>query len=94
MATATGTATPLSLAVNTNNHITTAPFALAAKTGNLDYQMSAALGYIHGATITDSALRQSYVISHELAHVEYAETATGHASLEQSYKVKRSLMRK
>ncbi len=33
-ATATGTATPLSLAVNANNHITTAPFAYDAA-GNL-----------------------------------------------------------
>lgn len=86
MATAPGTATPLSLAVNANIYITTATFALAAKTANLDYHMSAAVGYIHGATITDSGLRQSYVIAHELTHVEYAETATGHASLEQSYK--------
>lgn len=66
--------------------LTSVNVSLAAKTGNLDYQMSTAAGYIHGATITDSALRQSYVISHELAHVEYAETASGHASLEQSYK--------
>ena len=71
---------------NKAGDLTSVNVSLAAKTGNVDYQMSAAAGYIHGATITDPAQRQAYVMAHEFGHVEYAETPGGHASLVQSEK--------
>ncbi len=56
------------------------------KTGDVSNSMSAESGYKHGSTITDSALRQAYVMAHEFAHVEYAQTPSGRDSLEQSQK--------
>jgi hypothetical protein len=46
--------------------------------------MSASSGYIHGSTLnSDGAMRQAYVIAHEFAHVEFADTQTGGASIRQ-----------
>jgi RHS repeat-associated protein len=71
---------------NKSGELTSVNVSLAAKTGNINYHMSAAAGYIHGATITDPAQRQAYLMAHEFGHVEYAQTPGGHASLVQSEK--------
>jgi hypothetical protein len=66
--------------------LTSVNVTLAGKTGDVSNSMSAESGYKHGSTITDSALRQAYVMAHEFAHVEYAQTPSGRDSLEQSQK--------
>jgi hypothetical protein len=44
--------------------------------------MSASSGYIHGSTMnSDAGMRQAYVIAHEFAHVEFADTQAGGASI-------------
>jgi RHS repeat-associated protein len=63
--------------------LTTVDVTFAAKTGNVGNTMDAEAGYVYGSTITDAKERHSYVFAHELAHVEYAQTATGRAGLTQ-----------
>jgi RHS repeat-associated protein len=69
---------------DSSGNLTSVNVTLAAKTGNVSNSMSSESGYIHGSTITDPALRQAYVMAHEFAHVEYAQTPNGMGSLQQS----------
>ena len=65
-------------------NLTSVNVSLGGKTGDPSIPMSASSGYIHGSTLnTDKAMRQAYVIAHELGHVEYSETQSGGASLRQ-----------
>jgi RHS repeat-associated protein len=63
--------------------LTTVNVTLAAKTGNISHTMNASDGYVYGSTIKKGKERRAYVFAHELAHVEYAQTAAGRAALQQ-----------
>jgi RHS repeat-associated protein len=63
-------------------NLTSVNVSLAGKTGDTSNTMNASSGYIHGSTMNnDGAMRQAYVFAHEFAHVEYADTQTGGASI-------------
>ena len=67
---------------NATGSLTSVNVTLGKGTGNTGNQMSADSGYIHGSTLNnDGAMRQAYVIAHEFAHVEYADTQVGGASI-------------
>jgi RHS repeat-associated protein len=63
--------------------LTTVNVTVAAKTGKLGNAMDAEAGYVYGSTIEDAKERHAYVLAHELAHVEFAQTATGRTELRQ-----------
>ena len=66
--------------------LTSVNVTLAGKTGSVSNPISADKGYIHGSQITSDPLRHAYVMAHELAHVEYAQTPAGASSLQQDQK--------
>jgi RHS repeat-associated protein len=70
---------------NDKGQLTAATVTLAARTGDSNYHMSAASGYVHGSTITDSKLQGAYVVAHELAHVEQAEAPGGKELIDQRH---------
>lgn len=71
---------------NKSGTLTSVNVTLAAKTGSVENGMQSENGYIHGSQITNDPLRQAYVVAHEFAHVEYAQTAAGAATLQQDDK--------
>ena len=63
---------------NSKGDLTGVNVTLAKSTGNTDNHMDSSSGYVHGSTLNnDGAIRQAYVVAHEFAHVEYAETSAG-----------------
>ena len=69
---------------NSKGDLTGVNVTLAKSTGNTDNHMDSSSGYVHGSTLNnDGAIRQAYVVAHEFAHVEYAETLAGRISLRQ-----------
>jgi RHS repeat-associated protein len=77
---------------NSKGALTSVNVNLGKGTGNTDNQMNAAAGYIHGSTLnSDGAMRQAYVIAHEFAHVEYADTQAGGANLRQDQQMGQQL---
>lgn len=69
---------------NNSWSLTSVNVSLAGKTGSSSNPVSASDGYIHGSTLnSNDAIRQAYVLAHEFAHVENADTQEGGATLRQ-----------
>lgn len=77
---------------NAKGDLTSVNVTLSKNTGNTDEHMSDSSGYIHGSTLNNNAaMRQAYVVAHEFAHVEYAETRSGGESLRRDGQMSKNL---
>jgi RHS repeat-associated protein len=65
-----------------NGNLVEATVTLAPDTGDSSRALDIDKGYVFGSQITDDALRQAYVIAHELAHVEKADSPEAEHTLE------------